>query len=70
LPEKLPAMKASLDSGHSGTFRSTHGGKFGKAMLAFLEWQFRNDTTAKLRFDLNSAESLVKDNWNVSAKNF
>jgi len=71
LPAGLPAMKASLDSGHMGTYGSTGGGKFGKAAVAFLEWQFRGDQKAKLKFtDPNSEGSLVKDNWNVTMKNF
>ena len=63
-------MLASLDSGHFGTFGSTHGGKSAIAAVAFLDWQFRGDAKAKLRFDQNSAESLVKDNWNITQKNF
>lgn len=64
-------MKASLDTGHMGTYGSTGGGKFGKAAVAFLEWQFRGDVKAKLKFtDPASEGSLVKDNWNVTHKNF
>jgi hypothetical protein len=71
LPVGLPSLKASLDSGHMGTYGSTGGGKFGKAAVAFFEWQFRGDEKAKAKFtDPNSEGSLVKDNWNVTMKNF
>ncbi|KAF2423491.1 hypothetical protein EJ08DRAFT_701142 [Tothia fuscella] len=71
LPAGLPAMKASLDTGHMGTYGSTGGGKFGKAAVAFLEWQFRGDARAKAKFtDPASEGSLVKDNWNVTTKGF
>ncbi|KAI3336972.1 hypothetical protein HD806DRAFT_517962 [Xylariaceae sp. AK1471] len=44
LNNSLPAFKASLDTGHGGTYSATNGGKFGKAVVAYLEWQFRNNT--------------------------
>lgn len=71
LPEGLPSVKVSLDSGHMGTYGSTGGGKFGKAAVAFFEWQFRGDAKAKAKFtDPASEGSLVKDNWNVTMKGF
>jgi hypothetical protein len=64
-------MMASLDTGHLGTYWLDGGGKFGKAAVAFFEWQFRGDEQAKLKFtDPNSEGSLVKDKWNVTYKNF
>ncbi|KAE9994573.1 hypothetical protein EG327_008086 [Venturia inaequalis] len=71
LPEGLPSVKVSLDSGHMGTYGATGGGKFGKAAVAFFEWQFRGDAKAKAKFtDPASEGSLVKDNWNVTMKGF
>jgi len=71
LPAGLPAVKCSLDSGHMGTYMSTGGGKFGKAAVAYFEWQFRDDPKAKLKFtDPNSEGSLVKDHWNVTMKGY
>jgi hypothetical protein len=46
-----------------------NGGKFGKAVLAFLEWNFRGDEKSKaICLDPKSPGSLVSDNWNVTAK--
>jgi len=71
LPEGLKAVKCSLDTGHMGTYGSTGGGKFGKAAVAYFEWQFRDDPKAKLKFtDPSSEGSLVKDNWIVTMKNY
>jgi len=71
LPPKLPAMFASLDTGHGGTYSATNGGKFGRAAVAFLEWQFRNVSAAKSMFmDPTSKDSLVNNNWNVTSRNF
>jgi len=71
LPAGLPAVKCSLDSGHMGTYMATGGGKFGKAAVAYFEWQFRDDAKSKLKFtDPKSEGSLVKDNWNVTMKGY
>jgi len=67
----LPAYKASLDTGHGGTYSATNGGKFGKAAVAYFEWQFRNDTKSKaMLLDPKSPGSLVSDNWTVDFKNW
>ena len=67
----LPALRANLDTGHGGTYGATNGGKFGKAAVAYFEWQFRNDTKAKaVILDPKSPGSLVSDNWIVEHKNW
>ncbi|KAG4437293.1 hypothetical protein IFR05_007231 [Cadophora sp. M221] len=69
-PSKLPAFIASLDTGHSGTYSATNGGKFGKAAVAYLQWQFRRNETAKAICQNAKAQgSLVSDKWNVTYKN-
>jgi len=71
LPESLKAVKCSLNTGHMGTYGTTGGGKFGKAAVAYFEWQFRDDPKAKRKFMEPSSEgSLVKDNWTVILKNY
>ncbi|KAH6667933.1 hypothetical protein B0J14DRAFT_567283 [Halenospora varia] len=71
LPSGLPAYWASLDTGHGGTFSATNGGKFGKAAVAYLQWQFRGNTTAKaVCQDAKAPGSLVSNNWNVTYKNW
>jgi hypothetical protein len=71
LPKGLPAYKASLNTGHLGTYRGQNGGKFGKAAVAYLEWQLRGDAASKaIIMDPASAKSLVKDNWTVESKNW
>ena len=67
----LPSYKASLDTGHGGTYAATNGGKFGKAVVAYLEWQWRGNATAKsVLFEPSSAGSLVSDKWTVEYKNW
>ncbi|KAF4629095.1 hypothetical protein G7Y89_g9056 [Cudoniella acicularis] len=71
LPSGLPAYLASLDTGHMGTYSVTNGGKFGKAAVAYLQWQFRDNTTAKaVCQDGKVPGSMVSDNWNVTYKNW
>jgi hypothetical protein len=61
----------NLDTGHSGTYSATNGGKFGKAAVAYLEWQWRGDVKAKaVIMDKSSPGSLVSDNWTVEYKNW
>jgi len=67
----VPAYKASLDTGHGSTFGAANGGKAAKAALAYLQWQFRNDETAKAKLlDPKSTGSLVSDKWTVEYKNW
>ncbi len=71
LPKGLPAYKASLNTGHLGTYRGQNGGKFGKAAVAYLEWQLRGDANSKaILIDPKSSKSLVRDNWTVEYKNW
>jgi hypothetical protein len=71
LPKGVPAMFASLDTGHMGTYAAPNAGKFGKAAVAFLEWQLRGNKDAKSKFTDPSTEgSLVSAHWNVTTKNF
>jgi len=67
----LPKLRANLDTGHGGTFSATNGGKYGKAAVSYLEWQWRNNATAKaVILDSQAAGSLVKDNWVVESANW
>ncbi|KAK0625946.1 hypothetical protein B0T14DRAFT_89201 [Immersiella caudata] len=67
----LPVYKANLDTGHGGTYSATNGGKFGKAVVNYLQWQWRGDAKAKaILLDANSAGSLVSDKWTVEHKNW
>lgn len=71
LPEGLSAYKANLDTGHGGTHQATNGGKFGKAAVAYLQWQFRDDEASKaICLDPEAEGSLVSDNWEVEFKNW
>jgi len=70
LSKGVPALLASLDTGHLGTYVAPNAGKFGKAAVAFLDWQFRGKEDSKKRFvDPLSEGSFVKDHWNVTMKN-
>ncbi|CZS95643.1 hypothetical protein WAI453_001522 [Rhynchosporium graminicola] len=71
LPKTLPAYLANLDTGHCGTFAATNGGKEGKAAVAYLNWQYRNNATSKaILLDPKAHGSLVADKWNVTYKNW
>lgn len=61
------AVSSVLVTGHGGTWQATNGGKQGKAAVAYLEWQWRNNVTAKA-YILNGG--LVKDKWTVEQANW
>ncbi|KAF1995130.1 hypothetical protein P154DRAFT_612071 [Amniculicola lignicola CBS 123094] len=63
----LPKLRVNLETGHGGTFSATNGGKQGKAAVNYLEWQWRDNATAKA-YILNGG--LVKDNWVVEQANW
>jgi hypothetical protein len=69
IPAKIPAIKANLDVGHIGTFFSKQGGKFGKAAVAFFEWQLKGDQGAEKLFADAANSPLIKDGWKIETKN-
>jgi hypothetical protein len=46
-----------------------NGGKFGKAVVAYLKWIFKDDQEAKKLF-LTPNSALVRDGWNITTKNW
>ncbi|RDL35871.1 uncharacterized protein BP5553_06483 [Venustampulla echinocandica] len=67
----VPAFKANLDAGHYGTFQATNGGKYAKAAVAYLQWQFRHDHASKeICTNPSYPNSLVSQNWEVVFKNY
>jgi len=67
----LQSLRGNILTGHGGTFIAKNGGKQGKAAVAYLEWQFRDDKKSKaIILDPTSPNSLVKDNWTIEHKNW
>ncbi|KAF2666033.1 cysteine proteinase [Microthyrium microscopicum] len=50
IPKTIPALKASYNSGHMGTYFAANGGTYGKAAVNWFNWQLKNDTTGKAAF--------------------
>jgi hypothetical protein len=69
LPKGLKVVKANIDAGHLGTYWDLNGGKFGKAIVEYLKWVFKDDQSSKKLF-LDPNSQLVKDGWNISTKNW
>jgi hypothetical protein len=68
MPKKIPVVKLNLDVGHGGTYMEKQGGKFGKAAVAFFNWQMKGDAKAGEEF-LNPATSpLTKDGWKIESR--
>jgi hypothetical protein len=51
------------------SFSPIGGGKFGKAVTAYLKWQFKGDEASKKLF-LDADSPLVADGWNITSKNW
>jgi hypothetical protein len=70
MPSKIPSVMANLDVGHMATYYELQGGQFGKAAVAFYDWQMKGDARAGEKF-LNPASSpLTKDGWRIESKGF
>jgi len=70
LPPNVPALLASINSGHMGTYFQTDGGTYGKAAVAWFNWQFKNDAAGKALFLNPGASALTKDGWTIKSRNF
>ena len=64
----VPAMIASLDVGHGGTFREVNGGRVAPVAVAWLEWQLRGDRTAGRRFTGKDCGLCTEPAWTVRRK--
>ena len=61
MPAGTPALKASIEIGHIGTYYQKYGGKMGKGAVDFFSWQQKGDQSKKALFCNPSADSdLVK----------
>ncbi|KAF2664655.1 hypothetical protein BT63DRAFT_460147 [Microthyrium microscopicum] len=65
----LRAVKASLPTGHLGTFYDHNGGKYAKLMVSYMNWITKGDNRARSLF-LNPDSQLVKDGWSITSKNW
>jgi hypothetical protein len=55
--------------GHSGTYRNTDGGSFGRVALAWLNWQLKGDKTAAKMFQGDKCGLCVDPRWVSRKKN-
>jgi dienelactone hydrolase len=66
--EHVPAMVASLDVGHGGTFMQPNGGLEASVAVSWLDWQLKGDAQAAKRF-VGPDCGLCKDpQWKVQRK--
>ncbi|HLP76957.1 MAG TPA: alpha/beta hydrolase [Candidatus Paceibacterota bacterium] len=68
---KVPAVLASQEVGHGGTYGAPHGGTFGVAAVAWLKWQLKGDKDAAAMFTGGEQCGLCKGDskWKVEVKN-
>jgi hypothetical protein len=67
--DHVPAFVGSvIGVGHGGTYWDPNGGKAAAAVVAWLEWQLRGDTTAGKLFVGESCGLCVDSAWKVEKK--
>lgn len=68
--EKLPVLKANINTGHMGTFAHPGGGWFAEVASAWLKWTLNDDKDAGLYFKGKNCKLCLDPVWNVERKNF
>jgi hypothetical protein len=68
MPAKIPLVKLNLDVGHGGTYYDKQGGKFGKAAVAFFNWQMKGDKSAEGQFLNPATSTLAQDGWKIESR--
>lgn len=66
--DTVPAMLASLDVGHGGTFQDTNGGRVTPVDVAWLEWQLRGDEATARWFRGADCRLCTDPAWTVRKK--
>ncbi|OAL02788.1 hypothetical protein IQ06DRAFT_367319 [Phaeosphaeriaceae sp. SRC1lsM3a] len=61
LASGVPSWKGNINVGHGGTLGDANGGRFGKAILNWMLWTMKGDTTAQAWF----SSGYQSDGWQV-----
>ncbi len=65
----VSAALINLDVGHQGTFSQPNGGAAAKAVVAWLEWQFRDKDEAARWFIGEECRLCLDPNWKIETRN-
>jgi hypothetical protein len=60
---------ATVNTGHMGTYFQANGGTYGKAAVAWFNWQLKGDAAGKAMF-LTPGSSLTTEGWTITSRNF
>jgi len=69
LIDHVPAVVASYEAGHGGTYAEEHGGTFGKLTRAWLNYMLKGDPRREALFRYGQTGSEF-EGWTIHAKNF
>ncbi|WP_243455815.1 hypothetical protein [Sphingosinicella sp. BN140058] len=64
----VPAVLATSDVGHGGTFRQSNGGQVAQIAVAWLDWQLRGDAAAGRMFTGDPCGLCKDPAWKVDRK--
>lgn len=65
----VPAVVASYEAGHGGTYAEPHGGTFGKLTRAWLNYQLKGDQRQEALFRYAETGNEF-EGWTIHSKNF
>lgn len=66
----VPVAMTNLDVGHAGTYAQPHGGRYSPVVLAWLDWQLK-DQDDRSKVFLGENGTLARDpEWSIECKNF
>lgn len=66
--DHVPAAMTNIDVGHGGTFMDPEGGRAAQVALAWLEWQLRDDESAKQWFVGHQCRVCDDPDWTIERK--
>jgi hypothetical protein len=70
VPKSTPALKATINNGHIGSYYQKYGGKMGKAAVALFKWRLKDDGEAKWEFcNTDPVSPLVELGFKIESKN-
>lgn len=66
----VPVFHATLPVGHGGTWREPAGGKMAEVMIAWFDWQLKDEESAAEMFIGEPCGLCEDSNWTVKRKNW
>ena len=70
IADNIPVVMMNSKDGHSGTYYEKHGGSYAKAVVKWLDWQFKGKISNAAFFLDDDYLKYIHPDWTVVRKNF